>query len=334
MCEIHAVLAFLVQPLRPVWPGMYRHGPVFINVTDYLAFKSCSGNVRARFWTHPKNADGLIMAASRKKTPARKAGSKTKAKAKTPAAKKTPARKKTVAKKKPVAKKKATASKKAPTKTKTKTGAKTVKPTAKSTTRKSPAKKSTATKSPAKKAASGSTRSQAKAKTPAAAKPKTGAQSKAANEPKATKKPLVNKATAAPAVQEEPKRRAIPLDDYMTDEHVEEFRQQLLGWKQQLMEEVDRTVTHMKDVATNDPDPADRATQEEEFTLELKTRDRERRLIKKIDSTLETLDIGDYGFCESCGIEIGLERLRARPTATQCIDCKTLAEIREKQTLG
>ena len=131
------------------------------------------------------------------------------------------------------------------------------------------------------------------------------------------------------------KRSAVPaLDDYMNDAHLEEFRQQLLGWKQQLMQEVDRTVTHMKDVATNDPDPADRATQEEEFTLELKTRDRERRLIKKIDSTLESINICDYGYCDSCGIEIGLDRLRARPTATQCIDCKTLAEIREKQTLG
>ena len=145
-------------------------------------------------------------------------------------------------------------------------------------------------------------------------------------------KKITTPPSTAPAAA---KRSAVPaLDDYMNDAHLEEFRQQLLGWKQQLMQEVDRTVTHMKDVATNDPDPADRATQEEEFTLELKTRDRERRLIKKIDSTLESINIGDYGYCDSCGIEIGLDRLRARPTATQCIDCKTLAEIREKQTLG
>ena len=107
-----------------------------------------------------------------------------------------------------------------------------------------------------------------------------------------------------------------------------------MGGKKKGREEVERNVTERKDVATNDPDPADRATQEEEFTLERKTRDRERRLIKKIDSTLESINIGDYGYCDSCGIEIGLDRLRARPTATQCIDCKTLAEIREKQTLG
>ena len=79
-------------------------------------------------------------------------------------------------------------------------------------------------------------------------------------------------------------------------------------------------------------DPADRATQEEEFSLELRTRDRERKLIKKIDKTLESIESDDYGFCETCGIEIGLRRLEARPTATQCVDCKTLDELREKQT--
>lgn len=120
----------------------------------------------------------------------------------------------------------------------------------------------------------------------------------------------------------------------MNEEHRERFREILLGWKRQLMEEVDRTVSHMKDQASNDPDPADRATQEEEFSLELKTRDRERRLIKKIDNTIALIDQDDYGYCDSCGIEIGLHRLEARPTATQCIDCKTLEEIREKQITG
>ena len=112
------------------------------------------------------------------------------------------------------------------------------------------------------------------------------------------------------------------------------FREILLVWKRQLMEEVDRTVSYMKDVASNDPDPADRATQEEEFSLELRTRDRERRLIKKIDSTIDLIDQDEYGFCDLCGIEIGLMRLEARPTATQCIDCKLLSEIKEKQILG
>ncbi|MDC1480271.1 RNA polymerase-binding protein DksA [Pseudomonadales bacterium] len=122
--------------------------------------------------------------------------------------------------------------------------------------------------------------------------------------------------------------------DYMNEPQRAHFKDLLLQWKRQLMEEVDRTVSNMKDVAANDPDPADRATQEEEFSLELRTRDRERKLIKKIDKTIDLIDQDDYGYCDSCGIEIGVERLKARPTATQCIDCKTLDEIKEKQIHG
>lgn len=121
-------------------------------------------------------------------------------------------------------------------------------------------------------------------------------------------------------------------EEYMSPEQLTHFKDILLQWKQQLMEEVDRTVGHMKDDATNFPDPNDRATQEEEFSLELRTRDRERKLIKKIDEGLKMIDDQDYGYCESCGIEIGIRRLEARPTATMCIDCKTLEEIRERQT--
>ncbi|CAM3464790.1 RNA polymerase-binding protein DksA [Parendozoicomonas haliclonae] len=120
-------------------------------------------------------------------------------------------------------------------------------------------------------------------------------------------------------------------EEYMNDRQIEHFIQILLNWKKELMEEVDRTVGHMKDEAANFPDPADRASQEEEFSLELRTRDRERKLIKKIEQTLNRLDEGDYGYCDSCGVEIGIRRLEARPTATLCIDCKTLAEIKEKQ---
>ena len=98
-----------------------------------------------------------------------------------------------------------------------------------------------------------------------------------------------------------------------------------------LMEEVDKTVNYLQDEASNFPDPADRAAQEEEFSIELRTRDRERKLIRKIDSTLERLEQGDYGYCDSCGIEIGLRRLEARPTAEKCVDCKSLDEIRERQ---
>lgn len=121
-------------------------------------------------------------------------------------------------------------------------------------------------------------------------------------------------------------------EEYMNDAQMEHFRLILKAWRDQLREEVDRTVTHMKDEAANFPDPVDRAAQEEEFSLELRTRDRERKLIKKIDKTIDRIEKDDYGFCDSCGVEIGIRRLEARPTATLCIDCKTLAEIKEKQT--
>ena len=120
-------------------------------------------------------------------------------------------------------------------------------------------------------------------------------------------------------------------EPYMNDAQKAHFREILRGWKRELMEEVDRTVHHMQDEAANFPDPNDRATQESEFSLELRTRDRERKLIKKIDESLANLDANDYGFCDTCGVEIGIRRLEARPTATQCIDCKQLDEIREKQ---
>ena len=120
-------------------------------------------------------------------------------------------------------------------------------------------------------------------------------------------------------------------EEYMSKAQLEHFRALLLAWKQELMEEVDRTVGHMKQDAANFADPADRATQEEEFGLELRARDRERKLCKKIDEALRNIDLGNYGYCEACGVDIGIRRLEARPTATLCIDCKTLAEIKEKQ---
>jgi DnaK suppressor protein len=120
-------------------------------------------------------------------------------------------------------------------------------------------------------------------------------------------------------------------EEYMNEPQKKHFEGILNNWKAELMAEVDRTVHHMQDDAANFPDPNDRATQESEFSLELRTRDRERRLIKKIDEALDDIESGDYGFCESCGIDIGIRRLEARPTADLCIDCKTLDEIREKQ---
>lgn len=123
-------------------------------------------------------------------------------------------------------------------------------------------------------------------------------------------------------------------EEYMSDKQLEHFRQILVNWRKELLEEMQRTVTHMRDEAENFADPNDRATQEEEFSMELRTRERERKLIKKIDDCLAAIDSGEYGYCEACGVEIGLRRLEARPTATKCIDCKTLDEIREKQIAG
>ncbi|MDD1012557.1 RNA polymerase-binding protein DksA [Pseudomonas rubra] len=122
-------------------------------------------------------------------------------------------------------------------------------------------------------------------------------------------------------------------EEYMGDPMRKHFIKLLGAWKQELMTSVDRTVDHMKDEAANFPDPADRASQEEEFALELRNRDRERKLIKKIDKTLQKIQDEEYGWCDGCGIEIGLRRLEARPTADLCFDCKEIAEKKEK-TVG
>ena len=122
-------------------------------------------------------------------------------------------------------------------------------------------------------------------------------------------------------------------EEYMGEPMRKHFTKILTGWKQELMVGVDKTVDHMKEEAANFADPADRASQEEEFALELRNRDRERKLIKKIDKTLQKIQDEEYGWCESCGIEIGLRRLEARPTADLCFDCKEIAEKKEK-TVG
>ncbi|SQD80317.1 RNA polymerase-binding protein DksA [Moritella yayanosii] len=123
-------------------------------------------------------------------------------------------------------------------------------------------------------------------------------------------------------------------EEYMSVKQRNHFKNILSVWRNELREEVDRTVVHMKDEASNFPDPVDRAAQEEEFSLELRARDRERKLIKKIEKTLQFIENDEFGFCNTCGIEIGIRRLEARPTAEQCIDCKTLSEIKEKQMVG
>ena len=156
-------------------------------------------------------------------------------------------------------------------------------------------------------------------------------------------------ANSGQAPGQAPNRRAAPADsqfvnftpyapadgeEYMSAGQVEHFRGMLETWRRELMEQVDRTVNHLQDEASNFPDPVDRATQEEELGIELRTRDRERRLIRKITDTLARIDRDDYGYCDTCGVEIGLRRLEARPTATQCVDCKALEELRERQLRG
>ena len=164
---------------------------------------------------------------------------------------------------------------------------------------------------------------------------------------KVAARPVANHAPVARAVPSSSRRRSSgsvlsgPMrfepyqpkrgEDYMSKPQLEHFRQILLAWKRELMEEVDRTMLHMKDDAANFPDPNDRATQESEFGLELRTRDRERKLLKKIDSALSRIEDGSYGYCEETGDEIGLRRLEARPVATLCVEAQERRELAEKQ---
>ena len=243
--------------------------------------------------------------------------------AKKKASKKTPAKKKAAKKsasKRPVSGKKTAAKKKA---TKKKTAKKAAK---KKSTPKKAGKKKVVKKTGKKKVA------KKKAAKKKAAGKKVARKKAAAKKPSAAKKPAPKTARRKPTevqpfIPYEPEKG----EEYMNPEQVEHFRNILTDWKRLLMEEVDRTVHHMQDEASNFPDPNDRATQEEEFALELRTRDRERKLIRKIEEALSDLETGDYGYCEICGVEIGIKRLEARPTATLCIDCKTLDEIKERQ---
>ena len=273
-----------------------------------------------------------------------------------PRASKQPAPKKTSAKAKPAAKKNAAptgAKKPVTTKTrsnkqasvkKTKTAASTTTtskaPAKKTTAKKVAAKKTAATKAPAKKAPAKkiAAKKTTAAKAPAKKAPakKVAAKKKAALKTRAKRDNALSPTLSSGGITGtsfnpyQPKRN----EEYMSENQHAHFRAILMEWRRELMEEVDRTVSHLKDEAANYPDPSDRASQEEEFSLELRTRDRERKLIRKIEKTLELIDHDDYGFCETCGIEIGIRRLEARPTATECIDCKTLAELKERQLHG
>ncbi len=149
-----------------------------------------------------------------------------------------------------------------------------------------------------------------------------------------TKKTTVKKSTA--------KKRTSPIssykgrkgEKYMSAAMKKHFNAVLIDWREHLKEEMQKTFDHLKNKGESYADPIDRASQEEEFAFELRTRDRERKLINKIAASLEQINQDDYGYCYACGIEIGVKRLEARPTATHCIDCKTLDEIKEKQLGG
>ena len=217
----------------------------------------------------------------------------------------------------------------------------------KADTKKSTAKKTAAKKTSPKKASV--TKASAK-KTPTKKAPAQKAPAKKAPTKKApAKKASVTKASAkktptkkAPAKKTTAKKRTTPIssykgrkgEKYMSAAMKKHFNAVLIEWREHLREEMQKTFDHLKNKGESYADPIDRASQEEEFAFELRTRDRERKLINKIASSLEQIKQDDYGYCYACGIEIGVKRLEARPTATHCIDCKTLDEIKEKQLGG
>jgi DnaK suppressor protein len=305
---------------------------------------------------------GLFFPRQESKMPAKKAASKkrkmTKASRKKVTTKKAATRKK-VAKKKAASRKKAPARKKV---SKKKTSRKKV--TKKKVAKKKASKKKVTKKKVTKKKASKKKASKKKVTKKKVAKKKVAQKRKVSKKAVSTKKrpskkkavskkrPVVKKKVPAgrPAPRKVPTRKTAPRRDvltapihgiapykpkrgeeYMSDAQLEHFRKILSAWKRELMYEVDRTVHHMQDEAANFPDPNDRATQESEFGLELRTRDRERKLLRKIDSALARIDEGSYGFCEETGEEIGLKRLEARPVATLCLEAQERRELAERQ---
>ena len=280
--------------------------------------------------------------ATRKKASASKKATRKKASAGKKASRKKVTRKKAVSRKKKPAKKKTTKKKTTRKKVAKKAGSK------KKAVRKKPTKKKVASKAAAKKKTTKKKASKKKATAKKASKKRTVSKKKAAS----NKRPAVKKKvpTSRPAARKVPARKTKPRGDvlsgpihgiapykpkrgeeYMSDAQLEHFRKILTAWKRELMFEVDRTVHHMQDEAANFPDPNDRATQESEFGLELRTRDRERKLLRKIDSALARIDEGSYGYCDETGEEIGLKRLEARPVATLCLEAQERRELAERQ---
>lgn len=276
--------------------------------------------------------------ASKKKAPARKRAAKKKVAKKRTRKKKAPVKKKS-AKKKPAAKKKAAKKKPARKKAAKKVAKKKV--TKKAGKKKPAAKKKAAKKKPAarkkaaKKVSKKKPTSRKKAVRKASSKKAATKRFVPAREPVARKAPAAKKRPRGD-IMSGPIHGVAPYkpkrgEEYMSEGQIEHFRKILSAWKRELIFEVDRTVHHMQDEAANFPDPNDRATQESEFGLELRTRDRERKLLRKIDAALVRLDEGSYGYCDETGEEIGLKRLEARPVATLCLEAQERRELAERQ---
>ena len=203
--------------------------------------------------------------------------------------------------------------------------------------KKADTKKTSAKKSPAKKTASKKTTLK-KSSTKKITSKKTSVKKAQVKKSPAKKSP----AKKTPVKKSTTKKRTSPIssykgrkgEKYMSAAMKKHFNAVLVDWREHLKEEMQKTFDHLKNKGESYADPIDRASQEEEFAFELRTRDRERKLINKIAASLEQIKQDDYGYCYACGIEIGVKRLEARPTATHCIDCKTLDEIKEKQLGG
>lgn len=288
-----------------------------------------------------------------KKTASRKRKKVSSKKKKVSARKKPAAGKRKVSKKKTAGKKRTAGKKSASRKVAKKKVSK------KKTSKKKASKKKATRKSSKKKVARKASRKKVSKKKSAAKKKvsrkkvakkaaKKKAPAKKASKKKVAKKPSRKKsAKKKPAARKAPARRrsdilSAPIhgvepykpkrgEEYMSQEQLDHFEAILKAWKRELMNEVDRTVHHMQDEAANFPDPSDRATQESEFGLELRTRDRERKLLRKINSALSRIEDGSYGFCEETGEEIGLKRLEARPVATLCLEAQERREMAERQ---
>ena len=301
--------------------AMYNPGLFFPRQESKMPAKKAASKKRKKTTTSRKKV-AAKKSTTKKKVAKRQAVSKKKAPAKKKTSTKKVARKK-VAKKKAVSKKKVAkkASKKKVARKIAVSKKKVAKKASKKKVAKKASKKKVTKKKVAKKKAVSKKRPPAKKKVPVRKAPRTAPVKRTKPRGNVLSGPIHGIAPYKPARGEE----------YMSDKQLNHFRNILTAWKRELMNEVDRTVHHMQDEAANFPDPNDRATQESEFGLELRTRDRERKLLRKIDSALIRIEEGDYGFCDETGEEIGLKRLEARPVATLCLEAQERRELAERQ---